>query len=264
VLEGVRPTLVAVRHAFDYRDERARKPMQPPAPPENALLERWRERLGSADPLDEAEGYALLRDFGVPAPAARIAEEESAALTAARALGYPVALKTAVSGIAHKSDVGGVALHLSDEKTVRAAYADLEQRLGPRVLVTPMAKPGVEMVFGMVTDAQFGPLVMIGLGGVFIEAIRDVRFAVPPIDADRARRLIDHLQGRRILDGVRGRAPANIDALAEAFARFSVLAAELGPWLSEIDVNPIIAGADGVIAVDALAIGRASSGKATD
>jgi len=101
--------------------------------------------------------------------------------------------------------------------------------------------------------------VMIGLGGVFIEAIRDVRFALPPIDADRARRLIDRLQGRRLLDGVRGQPPADLDALAEAFARFSVLAAELGPQLAELDVNPIIANSDGVIAVDALVIGRDSS-----
>jgi acyl-CoA synthetase (NDP forming) len=256
VLEGVRPTLTAVRHAFAYRDQRERKPMRPPAPPAQALLERWRERLGSADPLDEVEGYALLRDFGIPTPSAQLVEEEHAALTAARALGYPVVLKTAAAGIAHKSDVGGVALQLGDETAVRAAYADLAQRLGPRVLIAPMAKPGVEMVFGMVTDAQFGPLVMIGLGGVFIEAIRDVRFALPPIDADRAHRLIDRLQGRRILDGARGRAPADLDSLAETFARFSVLAAELESQLTEVDVNPIIAQPDGTIAVDALIIGR--------
>ena len=256
VLEGLRPTLVAVRHAFDLRDQRERRPKQPPTPPAAAVLERWRERLESGDPLDEAEGYALLRDFGVPALEAQVVEESHAALAAARALGYPVALKTAATGISHKSDVGGVALHLADGEAVRAAYEDLDRRLGPRVLVTPMADTGIEMVFGMVTDAQFGPLVMIGLGGVFIEAIRDVRFALPPIDADRARRLIDRLQGCRILDGVRGQPPADLDALAEAFARFSVLAAELGPQLTELDVNPIIANADGVIAVDALVIGR--------
>jgi acyl-CoA synthetase (NDP forming) len=257
VLEGVRPTLVAVRNAFRYRDERERVPMQPPAPPAAAVLERWRKRLGSGDPLDEAEGYALLRDFGVPAPAAQVIEDEHAALTAARALGYPVVLKTAMTGIAHKSDVGGVALDLGDDDAVRVAYADLNQRLGPRVLVAPMAKAGVEMVFGMVTDAQFGPLVLIGLGGVFIEAIRDVRFALPPIDADRARRLLDQLQGRRLLDGARGRPPADLDTLAESFARFSVLAAELGSQISEMDVNPIIAGSDRTIAVDALIIGAA-------
>jgi len=99
---------------------------------------------------------------------------------------------------------------------------------------------------------------------VFIEVIRDVRFALPPIDTDRAHRLIDRLQGRRILDGVRGSAPADIDALADAFANFSVLAAELGPTLAEIDVNPIIAGPDGVIAVDALVIGRAVLDETTD
>jgi acyl-CoA synthetase (NDP forming) len=263
VLEGVRPTLVAVRHAFHYRDERERKSMQAPAPPAKALLERWRERLKSENPFDEAEGYALLRDFGVPAPAAQVVEESRAALAAAGALGYPVALKTATAGIAHKSDVGGVALDLGDENAVGAAYADLSKRLGPRVLVTPMAPTGVEMVFGMVMDEQFGPLVMIGLGGIFIEAVRDVRFAIPPLDAARARRLIDRLQGRKLLDGTRGRPAADLDALAEAFARFSVLAAELGPQLSEVDVNPIIAGPEGVVAADALIVLRIHSNGGT-
>jgi acyl-CoA synthetase (NDP forming) len=125
-----------------------------------------------------------------------------------------------------------------------------------------MAESGVEMVFGMVTDAQFGPLAMIGLGGVFIEAIRDVRYAVPPIDAEAARRMLDRLQGRQLLDGARGRPPVDLDALADAFARFTVLAAELGPQLEEMDVNPIIAGPDGAVAADALILGRTHSDKA--
>ena len=201
----------------------------------------------------------MARPPATAAPPGQVVEESHAALAAARTLGHPVVLKTTAAGIAHKSDVGGVALDLGDENAVRAAYADLSRRLGPRVLVTPMAMTGVEMVFGMVTDAQFGPLVMIGLGGVLIEAVRDVRFAIPPLDAERARRLIDRLQGRQLLDGVRSRPAADLDALAEAFARFSVLAAELGPQLSEVDVNPIIAGPEGVVAADALIVGRARS-----
>jgi hypothetical protein len=126
-----------------------------------------------------------------------------------------------------------------------------------------MAPTGVEMVFGRVMDEQFGPLVMIGLGGIFIEAVRDVRFAIPPLDAARARRLIDRLQGRKLLDGTRGRPAADLDALAEAFARFSVLAAELGPQLSEVDVNPIIAGPEGVVAADALIVLRIHSNGGT-
>ncbi|MGH6718635.1 MAG: acetate--CoA ligase family protein, partial [Alphaproteobacteria bacterium] len=137
-----------------------------------------------------------------------------------------------------------------------AAYVDLAERLGRRMVVAPMARPGVELAFGLVTDAQFGPLVMVGAGGTLIEVVRDRVMALPPFDDATARRLIDRLALRRLLDGVRGRPPLNVDALAQAFARFSVLAATLGPRLAEIDVNPVIAGANGCVAVDALVIAR--------
>jgi hypothetical protein len=119
-----------------------------------------------------------------------------------------------------------------------------------------MAGAGTEMVFGKVTDAQFGPLVLVGVGGIFVETLRDVRFAVPPIDADHARRMIDGLAGRALLDGARGRPAADVEALAEAFARFSVLASVLDTHLAEVDVNPVIAGPDGSVAVDALIVAR--------
>jgi acyl-CoA synthetase (NDP forming) len=256
VLEGMGASLAAIRHVFAFRDARERKPPQPPAPPDAKIVARWRERLETGTPLDEAEGYALLRDFGVPAPQAAIVEDAGAARAAAAELGFPVVLKTAMPGIAHKSDVGGVALDLADASAVESAYAALAARLGPRVLVTPMAEAGVEMVFGKVTDAQFGPLVMLGVGGVFVETLRDVRFAVPPVDASWARRMIDGLQARALLDGARGRPAADIDALAQAFARFSVLAVSLDAQLAELDVNPIIAGPRGATAVDVLAVSR--------
>jgi acyl-CoA synthetase (NDP forming) len=256
VLEGMRPTLAAIRRAFDYRDGRERKAMRPPAPPGAAVLDHWRARLGAGEPLDEATGYALLRDFGVPALEAQVVESADDAVDAARNFGFPVALKTAMPGIAHKSDAGGVALDLADALAVERTYADFAARLGPRALVTPMAGAGTELVFGKVTDAQFGPLVLIGMGGIFVEALRDVRFAVPPIDADCARRMIDALKGRALLDGARGRPAADIESIADAFARFSVLASTLDAQLAEVDVNPVIAGREGVTAVDALFVER--------
>ncbi|HEY5656881.1 MAG TPA: acetate--CoA ligase family protein, partial [Myxococcota bacterium] len=256
VLEGMRPSLAAIRRAFDYRDARERKPMQPPAPPGERVLARWRERLEAGPDLDEAEGYALLRDFGVPAPEALVVEDADGARAAARSLGFPVALKTAMPGIAHKSDVGGVALDLADDRALEDAYRALAARLGPRALVAPMAEPGVEMVFGKVSDAQFGALVMLGVGGVFVETLRDVRFAVPPVDAAWARHMLDGLKARPLLDGARGRPAADLDALAQAFARFSVLAASLDAQLAEVDVNPVIAGPRGVTAVDVLLVRR--------
>ena len=157
-------------------------------------------------------------------------------------------------GIAHKSDVGGVHLSLGDDDAVRAAWQDMADRLGPRCLVAPMAPTGTEMVFGLVNDPQFGPMVLIGTGGIFVEVLGDSVLAKPPFDAMCARGLIDRLQGRALLDGVRGKPAADLDALAQTLARFSVLAATLGAAIDELDLNPVIAGPDGAVAVDALVV----------
>ena len=254
VLDGVAPALRAIRHAFAYRDGRERTDDAPPVPPEADLVDRWRVRLGDGEPLDEATALALIGDFGVPTVPATVAEDAGAAVAAAETLGYPVALKTAMPGLAHKSDAGGVALGLADSDAVRAAHADMAARLGSRVVIQPMATKGVEMVLGMVRDAQFGPLVMVGAGGILVESLKDTRFALPPFGADYARRLIDGLMARPLLDGLRGAPAADVDALVEALARFSVLAVTLGDAIAEIDVNPFIAGPAGPLAADALIV----------
>ena len=256
VLDGTGAALGAVRHAFDHRDRAALPPAAPPAPPDESVIARWRDRLDDGTPIDEAEGLAMLADFGVPAIANRVVEARDDALAAAGELGYPVVAKTAMQDIQHKSDVGGVKLALGDADALGDAYDDLAARLGPRVLIAPMAASGVELALGVTHDPQFGPLVMVGAGGVLVELMDDARFALPPFDAAEARRLIEGLRVRRLLDGVRGAPPADLDALAETIARFSVLAATLGDRLAELDVNPLIAGANGCMAVDALVVAR--------
>jgi acyl-CoA synthetase (NDP forming) len=157
-------------------------------------------------------------------------------------------------GILHKSDVGGVRLGLAEEAVVAAAYRDLATRLGPRVLVMAMAGKGVELSFGAVVDPQFGPLVMVGAGGVLIEMMKDRRFALPPFDPGEARRLLDGLALRPLLDGKRGQKPVDIDALASSLAAFSVLVADLKGLIAEIDINPLLAGPTGAVALDALVV----------
>jgi acetate---CoA ligase (ADP-forming) len=258
VLVGLGPLMTAVRAAFDYRDFRAHPPAVPlPAPA--GVRARWMARLQRGDALDEAEGLALFADYRVPTLPHRIAESAAAAEAAAREFGYPVVLKTAMPGILHKSDVRGVELNLSDAAALRLAYDDLARRLGPRVLIMPMAEPGTELAFGALDDPQFGPIVMIGAGGVLIELMNDRRFAVPPFDAGFARRLIDRLRTRPLPDGKRGALAANIDALAEAFARFSVMAADLAGLFQEIDVNPVLCSASGSVALDALVVPKPST-----
>lgn len=158
-------------------------------------------------------------------------------------------------GIAHKSDVGGVHLNLAAPEDVRAAYAEMSSRLGPRVLVQPMvAGRAVEMILGMIRDADFGPVMVVGTGGIHAELLADVVFAIPPIDAHAAHRLVGRLRLRALLDSQRGTPPADIDALCETVARFSVLAAEVNANIASIDVNPLLVLEDGCVAVDALVV----------
>ncbi|MGZ8600809.1 MAG: acetate--CoA ligase family protein, partial [Actinomycetota bacterium] len=199
---------------------------------------------------------ALLADYGVPGVPSEVAETLEEAVSAAERLGFPVAIKTAMPGIHHKTEAGGVKLGLSGWPAVSDAYRQLASSLGPRVVVAPMAPRGVEIHLGIVRDPQFGPLVLVAAGGVLVEVLRDRRMAMPPLDGVRARRLVDALETRPLLDGVRGAPAADVDALARAIVGLSWLAHDLGDDLGALDANPVICGADGCLAVDALVIAR--------
>lgn len=257
VLDGVAPFLRGVRALFAFRDHQARRhAAAPPAPASAAAT--WRARLTDGRSLDEHESLQLLADFGLPANPGRIVESEAGALAAAREIGYPLALKTAVPGIDHKSDRDGVRLGLGDDTALAAAWRDLSSRLGPRALVAPMvAAPGVELLLGMFHDPQFGPVVVIGAGGVHVEALADAVHALPPFGADAARRLLGRLRIAKLLGSRRHRRPLAVDAFCEAASRFSALVASVGDRLAEMDLNPVIVHADGCAIVDALIIQQA-------
>lgn len=256
VLEGSASGLAALGHLLAYRDSRARRPVAPPAPVPDEVRERWRARLGAGGEVSELEGLALLADYGIPTTPARGAASVDEAIAAADEVGWPVALKTAAPGVRHKSDVGGVLLGLNDANALRAAYEEVSSRLGPDVVVAAMAPAGVEMALGVLRDPQFGPLVLVAAGGLLVEVLHDRRLALPPLDAPRALAMIDRLSVRPLLDGVRGAAAADVDALAGAVARLSLLATDLGAELDALDVNPLIVSAEGCVAVDALVVGR--------
>jgi hypothetical protein len=168
-----------------------------------------------------------------------------------------VVLKTAKRGLDHKSDQQGIHLGLADDAAVAAAYRDLAKRIDPRVLVAPMiASHGVEMLLGMVHDPQFGPVVLVGAGGVHVEALADAVYALPPFDAAEAARLVGRLRVARLLESRRHRRPLAVDEFCRVAARFSALVAALGDGLSEIDLNPVIVHADGCAIVDALIVPR--------
>jgi acyl-CoA synthetase (NDP forming) len=174
-------------------------------------------------------------------------------LTAAAAkLGYPVVLKTAQPGIHHKSDCGGVVVGIADEAQLLRAYRDFSTRLGPLALVSQMAGKGIEVALGTVNDAQFGPLVMVAAGGIMIELLDDRAMALCPVSAAQAEAMLGSLKLNRLLTGARGQPPVNRQALIDAIVKLSQLAFELRERIAEIDVNPVIASAGEVVAVDAL------------
>ena len=171
-------------------------------------------------------------------------------------------LKIVSADIAHKSDVGGVMLDLADEAAVRLAHTRIRDRVARAlpdaridgVLVAAMIPAGVETVLGVVRDPLFGPIVMVGLGGIFVELLRDVVFRPAPFAVADAHEMIDQLRGRALLDGVRGAPPADVDALAEALALLSLFAAANADTIASIDINPfvVLARGQGAIALDAL------------
>jgi len=193
--------------------------------------------------------------LGLPMNPSRLCTSRTAAVQAASEFGRPVVMKTAMPGIAHKTEQGGVHLDLGTAEQVRAAWDDLSKRLGQRVLVAPMVPAdGLEMVLGMVHDEQFGPLVMLGFGGTRLEALRDVVFAMPPFDADTAQRLLMRLRQRALFDFDRGQGRPDLAAFCATAALFSTVVASLADQVEEIDLNPIIVNAQACVAVDALVI----------
>ena len=233
----------------------AASPVPAGGPHDDERRARWQAAL-AAGPLPAADLFALLRDYGIPAVAARTAGTLAEARQAAKGLGYPVALKTDTPGIAHKSDVDGVRLGLTNPAELTAAYEDLSARLGPRVTVTEMARPGPELILGMARDPALGPLVVVGSGGVLAEYRSERSVALPPLTRQAAAEMIAGLRIAEILRGVRGQPPCDLDALIAAIVSFSALVTDLGEHLAAFDLNPLICAPSGVLAVDALAISR--------
>ena len=271
VIDGVAPFLRGAKCLLDYRDYLARDPLardqlrqQRTAPARSALLPgppaalaRWRARLEDHTTLDESEALQLLGEFHLPANPSGIVRSAAEACALAQQLGYPIVLKTAMRGINHKSEQGGVQLGIRDEAGLRAAYQDLASRLGPRALIAPMLDAqGVEMLLGMIHDEQFGPVVLLGFGGVHVEALADVVYALPPFETDEAGRLVQRLKNAALLRSPRHKRPLALDEFCSVAARFSALVAELGDSLSEMDLNPVIVHAEGCTIVDALIIAR--------
>jgi acetate---CoA ligase (ADP-forming) len=212
----------------------------------------------------ELEALQQLAAAGVPVVRTHLAASSEEAAQAARQIGFPVVVKLSSPDIIHKSDIGGVKLNLTDEDAVRAAFDFVianAARSAPQArvdgaVIAPMAKEGVECILGIQSDPVFGPVVMFGLGGILVEAMRDVSFRLAPIDAAEARSMVDEIRARRVLDGMRGAPPSDIDALCEAIARLSEFAAAHRDALVSVDINPfmVFPRRRGALALDAVLV----------
>jgi len=214
--------------------------------------------------LTETEGKKILALYGIPITQEKLAKNADDAARAAKQIGYPVALKIVSPQIAHKTEAGGVALNVANEKEARAAFRRIiasAKKYNPKaelqcVSVQEMVKGGREMIVGMTNDAQFGPGIVLGLGGIFVEVLKDVVMRMPPIAPDDTREMIASLKGAAILKGARGQKPADVAALADSLVKFSQLCLDLRDAVKEIDINPLVVLDEGcgVKAVDCLVV----------
>jgi acetate---CoA ligase (ADP-forming) subunit beta len=208
--------------------------------------------------LNEVEAKELLQKAGIPVVETRLARTKKEALSISRELGFPVAMKIISPDISHKSDIGGVMLGLNSLTRVGNAYNEIissvQQKMPQArikgVSVQKMARPGVELIIGMNQDPQFGPVLMFGLGGILVEVLKDVSFRLVPITLRDAAEMVREIKGFALLQGYRGQEPVNIPNLEELLVKVSNFI-EKNPQIKELDLNPLFAYKDSIIAVDA-------------
>ena len=259
LIDGAREALLAAKHLFRYRDfSNVVVTNSILSIPDPSVVEQWKQRMGthSQGYLDEYDAMALLSDFSIEVPARRRVSDEESLMFAAREIGFPVVLKTAEPGMQHKSEHRGVVINIRDEMELTVYYRDLEKRLGPTVLVSQMVPAGTEVGLGLVNDPQFGPVVMVSAGGIFIELIADRALALAPVSKREATEMIESLRIHTLLCGTRGRPPEDIESLANTIVSLSNIGMALGESVAEIDINPVIVSESGAMAVDALVILR--------
>jgi acyl-CoA synthetase (NDP forming) len=208
--------------------------------------------------LTEIESKQILDEAGIPVARAQIAVTAKEAAAAAQKLGFPTVLKIVSPDVTHKSDVGGVKLGLTSAAEVEVAFNDITAAVKTAqpdariegVAVQKMAPPGTEVIVGMSKDPQFGPVLMFGLGGILVEVLKDVAFRIVPLEPRDARQMVREIKGFPVLEGIRGQPPADLAALEKLILQVSDFV-EAHPEIDELDLNPVFAYPDGVLAVDA-------------
>ena len=208
--------------------------------------------------LTEFESKKLLKQVGIPVVETRLARTKKEAVLQSQRIGFPVVLKIVSPDVIHKSDSGGVKLDLNNVTEVKTAYSEMIKTISQQypdavihgVSVQKMIRPGTEVIVGTSKDPQFGPVIMFGLGGIFVEVLKDVSFRIVPVSQRDAQEMIKEIKGYPLLQGVRGKESSDIPALVEMILKISNLVEEY-PQIKELELNPIFAYRDGAVAVDA-------------
>jgi acyl-CoA synthetase (NDP forming) len=218
--------------------------------------------VGPGEALSEYASKQVLRAYGIKTTNDVLCSSAAAAVKAAKEIGFPVVMKVSSPDLPHKSDAGVVKVGVGSPKDVRAAYDELLAKATKAnrkariegVLVAEMVSGGVETLVGVSQDPLFGPVVTVGLGGIFVEVLGDVSFRVPPFHRDEAQRMVDELQGAAVLRGVRGAKPVDEAALVDTIMKVQRIALDLAGDIAELDVNPLVVRSRGVVALDALVV----------
>jgi acyl-CoA synthetase (NDP forming) len=258
----------ALRAQIDHAEFRARyrSPFADVVTQRSSAAEQVLPLLRQGRALTETESKRVLQAYGIPTTRDVMVQTAQEATAAVRELGGTAVLKVVSAQIAHKSDLGLVRVGVSTKDAGRvhdeilaAAQAGAPGATIDGVAVCEQVSDGVECVVGVAQDPLFGPVVMAGMGGVFLEVLQDVTHRVPPFDAAEARRMVDELRGAALLRGVRGSPPADIDALVDVIMKVQCLALDLDHDLAELDINPLLVRSSGAVALDALLIPREAS-----
>ena len=219
------------------------------------LIERAKAEKRS---LLETEAKELLKEYGIPVPDFKLIKSEDEITGLAKEINFPIAMKIVSPDIIHKTDVGGVKLNIKDEKEAKLAYQEIifktkkynkeAQIFG--VITDSMIPQGTEIIIGMMKDPHFGPVIMLGLGGIFVEVLKDISFRILPVEERDAEEMINEIKGFKILKGIRGEEPKDIEAIKDLLLKISQLTLD-NPEINEIDLNPVFVFNKGLQVVDA-------------
>ncbi len=207
--------------------------------------------------LLETEAKELLKEYGIPVPDFKLIKSEDEITGLDKEINFPIVMKIVSPDIIHKTDAGGVKIGIKDEEEAMAAYQEIiskakkynEEAIIKGVIVYSMVPQGTEIIIGMMKDPHFGPVVMFGLGGIFVEILKDISFRILPIEEGDAREMITEIKGREILKSARGETPKDLEAIKKLLMKISQLAIE-NPEINEIDLNPIFVFEKGLQVVD--------------